>query len=701
MLWNNSRSISISTRHVVSLIAVTLIIIGMVNTTEAFPRKPLFEDFTSTTCPPCAAWAGAQERGLEMLGDAVSVVAYHMNWPQPGNDPWCADNQVDNLNPGRRQYYSVNGVPTILIDGVTTQVWQTNDANRFANELRARANVPSPLQISLNGRIVGGTLTIHVEIEASQAVNNVRLYLSLNEIYYRYDAYAEWWDHYDPMVKMIPNYNGTQISVTPDQPYSHDFEQSMAGLGWHELEIENLKLVAWVQEANHNVLQSQNFQLGIDSPSIEILDWTITDDQEGDGDTRPEPGETAHFTFNMQNAANYLPAETVDVTLSTEDAGIDITDAQFHLDGLENGASGDNNGSPFRITIADDFVAHPVTFTLSLVATPGDFMIEQDVTMMIDWPPFLLVDAANNQNAGDHLRNAFGRNPMPWYDVWDRNEDGPMVDDILLSQYKVVLWHTFNNSNDAIIDMEAEYLTDYLDNGGTLVMSSAYLPGQLGNHRLLTQYLGVQVDQENLAGVNYVRGVQGDRNFDGVSMFLGGSMGFPTARMSFRANENGVAVMNYTNNNGQEIRGIAAIKHEAGTYRTLLLGFPLETITGASRTDSLIAFTNHIWDWVQHAPVSAPNDEVIPARFALDPAFPNPFNAQTVINYSVAKNSAATLKLFDIAGREIATLFDGEATVGSHSTILNAQEMGLESGIYYVRFEAAGDKAVSQIVYLK
>lgn len=699
MLWNTVRPNSFSARGWLTVIILLLFVFSLTSASNAFPRKPLFEDFTSTTCPPCAALAPIQAAAFAQLeeNDEVVPIAYHMNWPAPGDDPWYADNPTDNN--GKRGYYGINGVPTILIDGTVSNA-RTQAA--IVDAIRNRAQVNSPLQISLDGRIVGGELTVNVRVEAESAVNNVRLNVALNEIYYRYDAYSEWWDHYDMMVKMIPDYNGTVISVSPDEPYEHEFVQSMNGLGWHDLEMDNLMIVAFAQDANRNILQANHFRLGIDSPAIEFLDWSITDTDEGDGDGRPEPGETAHFVFNMENAANYLPAETVDVTLSTEDAGISIVAGEFHLDGLENGDQGSNSASPFRFTVAEDFIAHPVTFNLSLVAAPGDYMIDETITIMVDWPPFLLVDAANNQNAGDHLRNAFGRDPLPWYDVWDRNTDGPMVDDVLIEQYDVVLWHTFNNVNDAIIDFEADILTGYLENGGTLVMSSAYLPGQLGNHRLFTQYLAAEVDMENAGGsVNYVRGVENDPHFDGAFMFLGGTIGFPTSRMSFRATDNATAVLNYEDSNHAN-RGIAAIKHEAGTYRTLLLGFPLETITGTIRgTDSLITFTDHIWNWVQNTPDSAPDDEMVPLEFSLNNAYPNPFNAQTVINYSVAKNEAITLKLFDVAGREVATLLDGMAQAGSHSLSVNAVDLGLESGIYYARLESASETMTSKIVYLK
>lgn len=679
--------------------AATLVAIwGIVGDAAAFQRKALYEDFTSTTCPPCAALAPIQEAALEQIRDQVAVVAYHMNWPAPGNDPWCADNQVDNLNPGRRSYYSVNGVPTLLIDGTVTNA-RTQQA--IVSAIRNRNDVNSPLRIDLRVRIAGGTLQVHVDVEAEQAVNNTRLYVALNEIYYRYDAYADWWDHYDPMVKMIPDYNGTVFSVSPGNPQSFDFEQSMAGLGWHELEVGNLILVAWVQGADHVVHQAQDFRLSVDSPSIEMTSLTVSDEAEGDGDGRLEPGEIGNVLVTMENAANFLPAESVDVTFACSDPGINVINGEFHLDGLRNGDRADNGAEPFRFGVSDDFVAHPVRFEVYLTAQPGDYTISQDTTLMIGWPPFLVVDGSNNANARDVMRALFGRDPLPWSDVWVRANEGPVIDDVLLSNYAAVIWHTGNNNVDPLVDFEADILTAYLENGGTLVMSSAYLPAVIPNHVLLTQYLALQVDVAAVRSTNYVRGYAGDPQFDGAYLFMGGGpMGFPTAKMSFTPSENAVAVMHYDDGQGAD-RGAAVIKHEAGTYRTLLFGFPIESVVGAARTDSLRVLTNRIWQWVQNPPQSAPNDQVVPRRFALEPAYPNPFNSQATLRFSLPTAGPARLRLFDVSGRSIATLFDARTTAGAHSALLDARELGLGSGLFYVRLEAAGRIQTSKVVFLK
>jgi hypothetical protein len=77
----------------------------------------------------------------------------------------------------------------------------------------------------------------------------------------------------------------------------------------------------------------------------------------------------------------------------------------------------------------------------------------------------------------------------------------------------------------------------------------------------------------------------------------------------------------------------------------------------------------------------------IPARYALDQNFPNPFNPTTVIRYHLPADARVTLSLFDVLGREIATLVNGLMPAGSHSVTWNAASCG--SGVYFARLSAS------------
>ena len=70
-------------------------------------------------------------------------------------------------------------------------------------------------------------------------------------------------------------------------------------------------------------------------------------------------------------------------------------------------------------------------------------------------------------------------------------------------------------------------------------------------------------------------------------------------------------------------------------------------------------------------------------QFKLYPNYPNPFNPSTQISFSLAEHGATTLRIYDLLGREVATLVNGQLTPGNHT--VNFIESGLSSGIYFAR----------------
>jgi N-acetylneuraminic acid mutarotase len=77
-----------------------------------------------------------------------------------------------------------------------------------------------------------------------------------------------------------------------------------------------------------------------------------------------------------------------------------------------------------------------------------------------------------------------------------------------------------------------------------------------------------------------------------------------------------------------------------------------------------------------------------PAEFALDQNYPNPFNPSTKIEFRLAVDSKVTLKVFDVLGQEVASLFNGNFVAGGHSVNFDASM--LNSGVYFYRIEATG-----------
>jgi parallel beta-helix repeat protein len=93
------------------------------------------------------------------------------------------------------------------------------------------------------------------------------------------------------------------------------------------------------------------------------------------------------------------------------------------------------------------------------------------------------------------------------------------------------------------------------------------------------------------------------------------------------------------------------------------------------------------------------HDTVLPARFALEQNYPNPFNPTTTITYQLPVDVRVTLRVYDILGREVLTLADGQENAGYHSITLNAS--GFTSGIYFYRIQAGVFSQTRKLVVLK
>ena len=75
-----------------------------------------------------------------------------------------------------------------------------------------------------------------------------------------------------------------------------------------------------------------------------------------------------------------------------------------------------------------------------------------------------------------------------------------------------------------------------------------------------------------------------------------------------------------------------------------------------------------------------------PQSFALKQNFPNPFNPSTQIDFQMKNEALTTLKVYDVLGREVATLANEQLAAGSYSRTFDAK--GLTSGVYFYRLIA-------------
>jgi predicted outer membrane repeat protein len=101
-----------------------------------------------------------------------------------------------------------------------------------------------------------------------------------------------------------------------------------------------------------------------------------------------------------------------------------------------------------------------------------------------------------------------------------------------------------------------------------------------------------------------------------------------------------------------------------------------------------------------HRIPSAANPQFIPYPLSLSlSSYPNPFNAVVTIRYDMPASGRASLKVYDLTGREVRTLVDKQMAAGSYSIYWNAEN--LPSGMYFVMLKATGQQRIQKVLLLK
>ena len=93
------------------------------------------------------------------------------------------------------------------------------------------------------------------------------------------------------------------------------------------------------------------------------------------------------------------------------------------------------------------------------------------------------------------------------------------------------------------------------------------------------------------------------------------------------------------------------------------------------------------------------NDDGIRTEYALFDNYPNPFNPTTTIKYSLPEAGLVSLKVYDILGKEVATLVNENKTAGSYSVEFDASK--LSSGIYFYKLSSGQFTSVKKLILMK
>jgi hypothetical protein len=154
--------------------------------------------------------------------------------------------------------------------------------------------------------------------------------------------------------------------------------------------------------------------------------------------------------------------------------------------------------------------------------------------------------------------------------------------------------------------------------------------------------------------------------------------------------------MGYMNNSWKDVHGAGSQKSD------IMVGNPANYPTGHGPQGDAVRIYNYVRlvrttnDGATGVKV---NSNEVSNKFALYQNYPNPFNPTTNIQYEVPINSRVSIKIYDVVGKEVATLVNEEKTSGSYSVSLNSGNFA--SGIYFYRMHADSFVETKKIVILR
>ncbi|MBT7619166.1 MAG: T9SS type A sorting domain-containing protein, partial [Calditrichaeota bacterium] len=95
------------------------------------------------------------------------------------------------------------------------------------------------------------------------------------------------------------------------------------------------------------------------------------------------------------------------------------------------------------------------------------------------------------------------------------------------------------------------------------------------------------------------------------------------------------------------------------------------------------------------------DNQLVPNEFSITSVYPNPFNSTAMVTYSLDEHASIAVKLFDLTGCEIATLYEGQRAPGNHTLQITGQNYA--SGLYLCRLikNSNGQKATRKVVLIK
>lgn len=215
---------------------------------KTFPSRPLVEQFTSSTCGPCASVNKELNPLYASLDDTMTLVKYQMNWPGNGDPYYTAEGGA------RRNFYGINSVPAAQLNGKTLKL---DNVNSIRSAIMGAAGKACYFGMTLDTVAIDTDQKIHItlKVEAVGGQDRALLHTVVMEktTHNNVSSNGET-EFHNVMLKMLPDAGGMLVSLKPDTVYTFSYVYDMAET--HMEEFNDLRVACFLQTEKGEVLQS-------------------------------------------------------------------------------------------------------------------------------------------------------------------------------------------------------------------------------------------------------------------------------------------------------------------------------------------------------------------------------------------------------------------------------------------------------------
>ncbi len=176
--------------------------------TQSVTRTALYEEFTSSTCSPCATFNSTYFTANFLNNNAgkFSLIKYQMSWPDPGDPYYTAEGGV------RRAYYGVSGVPTLFIDADEGTHFDTDDLQTDLDNETAK---PAFFDLNATHQISGNTISIQTDILPYLDADDFTVQIAVVEKTTTGNVGSNGeTEFHNVMMKMLPDASGTNCTFS-------------------------------------------------------------------------------------------------------------------------------------------------------------------------------------------------------------------------------------------------------------------------------------------------------------------------------------------------------------------------------------------------------------------------------------------------------------------------------------------------------